>query len=137
MQRSEPKEQVTKRQRRLEAFAREIEEQLPASERWFREFWLSNGLLDDEDRFNEPFGKRIPDLVNHKFKYVIEIDGAIHNSPRQMRIDASKDRFYDSKGYSVLRVRAFNMSDLLGCVEVVERLRFSLARPKILIRTHD
>lgn len=125
---------MTKRQRRLVAFAREIEKQLPASERWFREFWLSNGLLDDDDRFNEPFGKRIPDLINHKFKYVIEIDGTIHNTPRQTKIDASKDRFYESKGYSVLRVRAFMVSDLLGCVEVVERLRLSLARPKVLIK---
>lgn len=101
----------------------ELESCLPRSERWFRDFWESNGLKDKDDEYNAVWCRRIPDLVNHKFKYVIEIDGSIHNKKHQKRVDAKKDRFYDNNKYQVFRVQAFSEKNLYAVAELVERLR--------------
>lgn len=109
--------------RRMNRFAAKLEQNLPQSEVWFRKFWESNDLKDQHDQYNAPWCKIIPDLVNHKFKYVIEIDGKQHNRPEQQRIDSKKDRFYASKKYQVLRVRAYKNEQLAGVAEVIERIR--------------
>lgn len=74
------------------------------------------------DKFNCPFGPYIPDVINHFFKYVIEIDGSIHNREDIKLKDIRKDLYYTSKGYKVIRIQAYNESSfkqgldlLMGC----------------------
>jgi hypothetical protein len=63
---------------RIDRFALKLRMNTPKSELWFQEFWKANGLEIPSDEYNVRWCRRIPDLVNHKYKYVIEIDGTIH-----------------------------------------------------------
>jgi very-short-patch-repair endonuclease len=89
------------RKKRLKEFALKLESNLPKSERWFRKLWETNNFRDAYDRYNHPWCRRIPDLVNHKYRYIIEIDGSYHDLESQKTIDAKKDRFFRIKAYNI------------------------------------
>ena len=123
------------RRKRMAVFAAALERNLPRSEKWFREFWEGEGLKDTDDRYNAVWCRRIPDLVNHKFRYVIEIDGNYHSKKSQKETDAKKDRFYRTMKYDLFRVVAFKESQLVALAECVERLRGgSNQQPKTILR---
>lgn len=106
----QPKSQKRKNQKRakkkaqLNRFAKRLEKDLPKSEQWFRALYNP----DKSDRFNLPFGKYIPDVINKHYKYVIEVDGSIHLTEEQKYKDHLKNKYYESKRYKVFRVVAYN-----------------------------
>lgn len=104
-----------------------LEADLPKSEVWFREMYLKEDFQRQfsedlfKDKFNYPFNRKyIPDIVNMGYKYVIEIDGSIHNKPEQILKDKIKDHYFNKRGYIVIRVRHWNMDDYKSCIERVK-----------------
>jgi len=62
-------------------------------------------------RRQTPIGPYIVDFVSHSRKLVIEIDGAQHYAPQQMKRDERRDAFLIGRGYRVLR---FNNNDVIS-----------------------
>ena len=99
------------------------------SEEWFK------GMLDKSMRrkhlaFNKPFGRYIPDVRNEKQKYLIEIDGSIHDTPEQRAKDEIKDKFYRSRGYEVFRVKAFNEISFWQTLKAIKAYRLKIQGEK-------
>ena len=58
-----------------------------------------------------PIGPYTVDFVSHSRKLIIEIDGAQHYDPDQMKRDARREMFLVAKGFRVLR---FNNNDVIA-----------------------
>ncbi len=129
------KRKALRRRAKMKIFAAKLEANLPRSEVWFRSLWERHQLKDEHDQYNHVWCRRIPDLVNHKYRYVIEIDGSYHDKPGQKKIDASKDRFYHAQGYEVYRLPAYN-DHLFGilCDMVEARRQLLTPKPKPAVR---
>lgn len=93
---------MTKKQRLLK-YAQEISLKNYKSDLWLKEHFKD--LITEEDEFNSPEGKYIPDLINRKYKYIIECDGSIHNEKHIKEIDKKKDEYYFRRGFKVFRIR--------------------------------
>lgn len=99
---------AAKRREGLKHFARKLNENLPKSEQWFNAHWPRLPY----ERSNVPFGFYIPDIINRKWKYIIEVDGSFHTRADQIKRDAKKDAFYKMNGYAVYRVIHGNLDTL-------------------------
>lgn len=112
---------------RIERFAEKLEKNLCASEKWFRAKWV--GLFEQDelnifnDSYNRVLGNRIPDLINHGYKYIIEIDGSIHDLPSVKYKDALKDFYYRQRGYKVFRVKAYDEASFEAALQAVTEIR--------------
>lgn len=109
--------------KKLIQYSNELETNLPKSEVWFRSLYEKH-FRHFFDRYNKPFRKRyIPDLINLHLKYVIEIDGSIHEIDEIIKRDKIKDRFYKSHGFQVFRVKAYDLKSYIKCINELSKLR--------------
>lgn len=98
------------------------------SELWFKLLYQKH-FESQLDRYNKPFlNKYIPDVINTNYKYVIEIDGTLHDDSIQKEKDTKKDIFYSQNGYEVIRIKAY---DDLSYIEAI-KLIFKLRNKKVL-----
>lgn len=120
----------------LKCFSEKLNTDLPKSEIWFQKHWKEKGIECESDECNKPWGKIIPDVVNHKYKYVIEIDGTWHRKRSQKKKDLRKDSFYKKHGYDVFRLDAYSEAQLLACIECIERIRAApmVVASKVILR---
>lgn len=116
-----------RKQRRIERAlflsekARNLNENPPKSEVWF---WsLYEDYASEKDERNSPFLGKIPDILNKKFKYILEIDGSFHESEEQKQKDRLKDKLFSQNGYVVIRVEAFNLESFNQALRKVKILR--------------
>ena len=86
---------------RIERYAEALNRDLARSERWFQSLWDKHTF---NDYYNHPMGKYIPDVINFQYRYIIEVDGSVHETPEQKVKDLKKDAYYKSKGYQVFRI---------------------------------
>lgn len=97
---------------RRQEYADNINKDLPLSEVWFQSKWKldfpDHKLNVYQDKYNYPFGSYIPDVINLGYKYIIEIDGTIHETPEQKLKDLKKDSYYYKRGYKVFRIKAYD-----------------------------
>lgn len=104
---------------RLQKTANRLEAQLPRSEQWFRKHWP----IIEGEQFNIPFAERyIPDVYNKQYNYIIEIDGSIHNTDRQIIKDWHKDQFFKARFINVFRIKAYDLGQLKEVRQLVEDL---------------
>lgn len=96
---------------------------MPWSERWFWLQWRRADMCHTGDKSNEVFRGFIPDVINHKFKYIIEIDGSIHNTQQQQEIDQLKNHVFRKAGYKVFRLKPFNNPLFWNLVRKIEELK--------------
>ncbi len=54
-------------------------------------------------RRQAPIGIYVADFYNHPLKFVIELDGEVHDDPRQAAHDENRDFYLRSLGCTVLR----------------------------------
>lgn len=106
---------------KLVKFAQSIEKKNYKSDLWLKREWRS--VQHPEDKFNSPEGYFIPDLINRKFKYIIECDGSIHGLKEQKERDQKKDEYYRSKGFYVFRVDFMDFSKLEVVKLAVQKVR--------------
>lgn len=114
---------LSRKKKRINGKARELESNLPRSEVWFRFHWKKCGFHNEHDEFNTRWVNRIPDCVNHKFRYVIEIDGSIHETEIQKAIDKKKDRFYAKQKYAAFRIKHNDLHRLMDVGRQVTEIR--------------
>lgn len=122
-----------KRKRILLRKSKELNENLPESERWFWREWKQSGLEHKDDLPNAVLHKYIPDVMNNTFKYVIEIDGDSHENNRSKNRDTKKDRFYKKRGFTVFRLKAYDNEQLGVLMDEVEKHRIK-CKTKIILR---
>lgn len=87
--------------------ANTLQKNPPKSEVWFQSLFKTYKL--ESDQYNTEFKYSIPDVINHFYKYIIEIDGSIHSLPEIKENDRRKELKYKNQGYKVLRVKAYNI----------------------------
>lgn len=116
----------TKNQKRVERkaelkqYSAELNENLPKSEVWFKAYYKF--FKHPRDEFNAPMGYYIPDVKNKQYRYVIEIDGSVHNRPDVIKNDILKDKFYKRCGFTVIRIIAYDMESLtLGLNKILRK----------------
>ena len=63
-----------------------------------------------------PIGNYIADFVAHSCKLVVELDGESHDFASRIAHDAQRDRWFERRGYRVLR---FTNHDVLKNLEAV------------------
>jgi tetratricopeptide (TPR) repeat protein len=105
-----------KRARMCIKMAEQLNKTPPASEVWFHKKFNEEKIKRIYgcykkgkfiDMCNEPFfDYYIPDIVNHGYRYIIEVDGEIHNNLKQAYKDLAKDQYYRKRHYRVFRVKA-------------------------------
>lgn len=92
--------------RDLAAFARQLNNNLPKSEIWFQELYEPYKVQGDE--FNVPFGGYIPDLINKEHRYIIEVDGTMHDQIHIQMKDRVKDKQRERLNYLCVRIKAYD-----------------------------
>lgn len=113
-------------QKSLAKFASDLNKKLPKSEEWFLQLYAPfrcslefsrdkhnlNARYNErlKDKFNEPFQGFIPDVINHAYRYIIEVDGSIHNLEHIKIKDRAKESLYKYTGYKVFRIKAYDLS---------------------------
>lgn len=112
----------------MEYRANLLESELPASEKWFRELYLKEDIhrtfSEDyfKDKFNKPFNNRyIPDVCNLGYKYIIEIDGAIHNNPEVIIKDKKRDYYFEKRGFLVIRIKYGDNQGYKNAIELIKQ----------------
>lgn len=120
--------------KQLKAFSTQLNHNLPKAERWFWNLWLSQKMYCEFDQPNECFGCYIPDLLNKKWKYVIEIDESHHQTSAQQVKDLRRDNWFIRKGYFVFRIPAYDLQKYGQVVTAVKKLRKQHQPSKIKLR---
>ena len=119
------KKNILKKNRQLiektKKFAKELQKNPPKSDLWFQKLWCE--FKDLDDKYNEAFGHYIPDCINHKYKYIIEIDGSFHFKPDQIKKDIKKNEYYMNRGYDWYRIQAYNEDSLKNVLIKIETRR--------------
>lgn len=105
-------------------FAIKLQSKLPKSEIWADKKLVQLGIRKQIGISNFPYGnKYIPDFINYKYRYILEIDGNIHTNPAIVRKDREKNEFYKSRGFTIFRVKAFNNRSLCSALTKIGKLR--------------
>lgn len=113
----------------LREHADRLKSEMPASEVWFWEQYRNSKLDLESDIPNEPFCGFIPDVLNRQFKYVIEVQHALHSKPEQIKRDLEKKRAYQKAGFAVFYVWAWReMSFLKFCRTMRDYREFFLQK---------
>jgi leucyl-tRNA synthetase len=95
--------------------SKELQNKLPKSEVWFQGLLKTNNL-NSYFLSNIPLNEIIPDFINLDKRIVIEIDGEVHNTKRQIMRDTHKDAKYAKLGYKVYRVEFNNINQALQVI---------------------
>jgi len=85
-------------------------------------FWAAvrSGQIGLKFRRQHPFGPYILDFYCDELKLAVEIDGAGHDTPEQMRHDATRTAFLERNGLRLYRVAAVDvLKDLDAVLEGV------------------
>lgn len=117
------KKKLRKQKSRLEQYGEDLNRNLPRSEAWFQQLWKERGMECKFDHFNCPFGPYIPDVLNKKHYYIIEIDGSIHTTPEVKERDQKKSEWFRNQMFTVIRVIAYDMDSFNNAVERVQAIR--------------
>lgn len=115
------KYKINKKRKFIKRRAKELNASLPKSEVWFQKLYKQ--YKTKTDKYNEPFADKIPDMINTKFKYIIEIDGSIHDTEKQQLKDDSKDKLYKRLGYQVFRIKAYDEDSFFATLDVIRTIR--------------
>jgi very-short-patch-repair endonuclease len=108
-----PHTQVSQIQR---ARAKELRRAMTRAETLLWRHLKANRLAGLGFRRQSPMGNYIADFVAHSCKLIVEVDGESHDFEERIRHDARRDRWFESRGYRVLR---FTNNDVLKNLEGV------------------
>jgi very-short-patch-repair endonuclease len=112
-----------KRKSRLNSFSRRLNYFMPKSEVWFWTLWMEFGMYSSLEEPNGVFAVKIPDVINRRHMYIIEIDGSIHDQKHVRYNDYRKMARYRKAKYKVWRVRHFDEKALIKVASGVWKRR--------------
>lgn len=131
LDRIQRKHGVSNRKRAWKEFAKKLNSNIPKSEKWFLEYY--ENIIHWEDKFNVVYSWTIPDVLNLHFKYVVEVDGSIHDLPEIQERDRVKNQIYKKNGLKVIRIKAFDIESLkLGLISILEARNYRNAHITII-----
>lgn len=108
-----------KRNSRMLKYAKRLNDNLPKSELWFDDLFKSHPSYSLFLK-NQIVNKYIVDLLCTEKKIVIEIDGSYHDREDQIVRDFLKDMKLRSKGYTIIRVKAYDMTSFTSAIAALE-----------------
>ena len=111
------------KRKKIERFANNLRSNLPRSEQWFWSEWRDAGMIDPCDESNSVFNGIIPDVINRKYKYVIEIDGSIHKKKKVLKKDNRNNSIYIKNNYHLFRIEAFNYDHFGILIDQILKIR--------------
>lgn len=114
-----PREKLDRKHRFVIKRSKELQAKLPRSEVWFQGLLKVNGL-GDKFLSNIPLNTIIPDFINLDKRIVIEIDGSVHGTKKQVQRDGHKDAKYAKLGYKLYRIEFNNIDQ---ATQVINELR--------------
>jgi very-short-patch-repair endonuclease len=117
------KETEKRIRRKLSRYSRRLNKVLPKAEQWFWGQWGKAGMHLKSDYANSPFGFYIPDVINRRYCYIVEVDEDHHNEPIQKEKDSKKDSFYEKQGYKSFRVKAYDVESFNAVVRSIKEIR--------------
>lgn len=107
--------------------AKELETRLPKSEQWFRSLYEKEDIKRlfkskvHQDQYNKPFKwNYIPDLINLGYRYVVEIDGSIHDQPDIQIKDIKKNYYFHKRNYVMIRIKAYDEESYKAGIEKIK-----------------
>jgi len=100
-------------------YAKKLNTNLPKSEIWFDELFKTHPAYSLFLK-NQIIGKYIVDVLCTEKKIVIEIDGSYHDREDQIAKDFIKDLKLKKKGYTVIRVKAYDLDSFNKCIAALE-----------------
>ncbi len=109
----------------IQGYANRLNTKLPKSEEWFWREWNGLGMKNGDEIRNVPFAGLIPDVRCKPFRYIIEVDGSIHDRAEVKLNDLKKTKKLESLGYRVFRLPAYDYRALLEVYKTVKRIRES------------
>ena len=118
------KKRKKKLEKQLSSYCKKFLKKQPKAEKWFWKLWKELEVYDKNDYSNLPFGFFIPDVINHKYKYIIEIDEEFHRTDKQqIKRDHIKDYFYEKQGFTSFRIIAYDQNSFNEVKNGIEKLR--------------
>ncbi|MDR3047845.1 MAG: N-6 DNA methylase [Bacteroidales bacterium] len=96
--------------------ARALRQKQTPAEEMFWQLVKDRKFLNLKFRRQHQIGPYVADFYCNEHKLVIEFDGAVHNSPEQIKHDAKRDKYLTSIGNTVIR---FNNNELINTPETV------------------
>ncbi len=109
----------SKKNKRMNIYAKRLNEDMPRSEVWFHDKFKSH-LLYGHFKSNVVVGKYIVDLLDSRNRIAIEVDGSIHDNEIQRFKDFVKDKYLTDKRYTVIRVVAYDEESYNNCINKLE-----------------
>jgi very-short-patch-repair endonuclease len=97
-------------------FAKQLRKNETIAEKLLWERLNKNQVLRLRFRRQHPLKYFIADFYCHKVKLVIELDGGIHNAPKQFEYDQNRDYEMNELGLTILR---FKNEEVLENIEIV------------------
>lgn len=120
----------------MQEFSNRLNENLPMSEKWFHgiyrpQFEAKHPLELYQDKYNYSFNDvYIPDVINIGYKYVIEVDGKIHDKEVIKLRDERKTEYFEQRGYTVIRVKYPDLEKSIEALQTVLEIRKDPKHPK-------
>lgn len=107
---------------KLEKNGINLNKNLPKSEKWFQAYYQT--FKDNYDSYNRPLENTIPDVLNEKYKYVVEIDDIGHKIYKKtIARDIQKNKIYTNLGYKIIRIDAYNKQSLADGLTAILQAR--------------
>ena len=108
------------------ARARQLRRAMTDAERRLWRALRNRGLGNFKFRRQAPIGPFIADFICHEARLIVEVDGGHHGEEAQMKTDAERTLWLETKGYRIIRVQN---SDVLNNLDgVLEYLLTQLQR---------
>lgn len=105
---------------RMERYAAKLRFNTPRSEVWFQKLYNEEKIA--YSGYNQVLGCFIPDVLNRRYRFIIEVDSSIHNTPEQKIKNKNKDGYYRKKGYTVFRVIAYSINSYIECLTAIHKM---------------
>jgi very-short-patch-repair endonuclease len=99
---------------KLKTFASSMKVKNIPRQAWFWNLYRIH--KDFHDVANTPCGYYIPNVANHKYRYIIQIDSDREDIKAK---DIKKDKYFTGRGYAVFRIKAF---DDVAFSELISRI---------------
>ncbi|RJG54396.1 endonuclease domain-containing protein [Sphingobium terrigena] len=93
--------------------------------------WMRGRPQGLKFRRQHPLGFYVLDFYYAAARIAIEVDGAVHDDPRQMAHDAQRDAWIAAQGVRIIRIRAADVLADLDAVarHILDRCAFPLHQP--------
>lgn len=108
---------------RIDTLAKDLNRVVPKSEVWFRSLFENQKLKQNDEFYNHVYKKAyIADVINYDLKYLIEIDGGIHDRSDVKRKDKKRDEYFAYQGFKTYRIKAYDNKQYIKIMKLIYKV---------------